>query len=277
MITDAQRIKGLIEKSKESFFTSQNTKPPLINSGKPIGIGDNLLNYDDDYYSDEEPAELDANFVGKDYNDEDEFYDYEEYDSIVNGKRRVFENPLSKKEVNRKPELSSDNDYDYEYYEDDNGLSISKAYNLHSRSSKVEPGTEQSFVKWPQQTPIQRRHSFSSIDHDNGEYEDNTNHYFEQEDFENDVYEKEESNGHYAKTSSELDSTGNYHITYDGKYKYHPNKETKGFIPNYQQFIPSEKDSIPSQEHSHHSMIPIKKDFSQQGKIYHCINYFTFL
>ena len=79
VITDAQRIKGLIEKSKESFFTSQNTKPPLINSGKPIGIGDNLLNYDDDYYSDEEPAELDANFVGKDYDDEDEFYDYEEY------------------------------------------------------------------------------------------------------------------------------------------------------------------------------------------------------
>ena len=50
----------------------------------------------------------------------------------------------------------------------------------------------------------------------------------EQEDYKNDVYEKEETNGYYAKTNSELGSTGNYHITYDGKYKYHPNKETKG-------------------------------------------------
>ena len=64
----------------------------MINSGNEIGLGDNLLNYDDDYYSNEEPAELDANFVGKDYSDEDEFYDYEEYDSIVNGRRRNSEN-----------------------------------------------------------------------------------------------------------------------------------------------------------------------------------------
>ena len=268
MITDAQRIKGLIEKSKESFFTSQNTKPSLINSGKPIGIGDNLLNYDDDYYSDEEPAELDANFVGKDYDDEDEFYDYEEYDSIVNGKRRASENQNSKKESNYQPELSSVNDYNYEYYEDDNGLS--KAYNLHSRSSKVEPGAEQSFVKWPQQIPIQRRHSFSSIDHDNGEYEDHTHHYYEQEDLENDLYEKEETTGQYTKTNSELDSTSNYHITYDGKYKYHPNKETKGFSPNYHQFIPSKEDPL-------HSMVPNRKDFSQQGEICYCFGDFTFL
>ena len=71
MITNAQRIKGLIEKSKEGFFTNQNAKPPVINSGNDIGLRDNSLNYDDDYYSDEEPAELDANFVGKDYSDED--------------------------------------------------------------------------------------------------------------------------------------------------------------------------------------------------------------
>ena len=117
VITDAQRVKGLIEKSKENFF-KENT---LHDGARTLVSGNqfnsnNPLNYDDDYYSDgeEESAELNANFVGKDYSDIDEFYDYEEYDSIVN-RRDEF---LSQDKIfNEKVQKSNEED-DYEYYDD---------------------------------------------------------------------------------------------------------------------------------------------------------------
>ena len=43
----------------------------------------------DDYYYDDDKAEIKANFIGKDYTDEDEFYNYEEYDSIVDRRSSV--------------------------------------------------------------------------------------------------------------------------------------------------------------------------------------------
>ena len=261
VITNAQRIKGLIEKSKEGFFTNQNAKPPVINSGNGIGLGDNSLNYDDDYYSDEEPAELDANFVGKDYSDEDEFYDYEEYDSIVNVKRRAFQNQYRSKQLIQKPEQRSinlsDDDYNYEYYEDDNGLSITKAYNSHPVSSKLDPDINENIVNGQQQTSIQRRHSFSSIDRDNEDYEKRTKQYFEDEGYESD---RHESVGQYLKSYSAMDPQDNYHITYDGKYKYSPKKEEKEAVPNY-------NPSVSSNGYLINSNHPSRNDFSQRGKL----------
>ena len=110
VITDAQRVKGLIEEAKQTFFKEGNA---ISNTGiKSSNQVDSTepANYDDDYYYEDDKAEIKANFIGKDYTDEDEFYDYEEYDSIVD-RRSSDDSPM------QRSLYVGDKNYDYDYYE----------------------------------------------------------------------------------------------------------------------------------------------------------------
>ena len=193
--------------------------------------------------------------VALDYTDEDEFYDYEEYDSIVNGRRRASQHQFTENELGKKVESTNegDDDYNYEYYEDDNGT-------FNSRSSKVEPKfSSQHFVNEPLKTSIQRRHSFSSINGDDEDYDDHPNYYLENNGYEKDGYKVEEDINQYAKAAAGLDPHNNYHITYDGQHRYYSEEEEKESEPNYQPFNPSHEDPF-------HPIVPSSKDFTHQGK-----------
>ena len=234
VITDAQRVKGLIEKSKENFF-KENT---LHDDARTLVSGNqfnsnNPLNYDDDYYSDgeEESAELNANFVGKDYSDIDEFYDYEEYDSIVN-RRDEF---LSQDKIfNEKVQKSNEED-DYEYYDDSDETT---RVNELQMSPEIQKSNQYANIPL-MDANFKRRNSFSSVDHRDEDY-DEPDYGWKEGDYNDDDLAQKEEIYQYARATTY--PPRNYHITYDGRNKYYPEEEDKESLPNYPPLLPSHED-----------------------------------
>ena len=236
VITDAQRVKDLIKKSKENFFeenTLNDDDTRSLLSGNQFN-SNNPLNYDDDYYSDgeEESAELNANFVGKDYADDDEFYDYEEYDSIVNRRDEFLPQDATFKEKVQK----SNEEYDYEYYDDDYETTSEKQLTVSPERQKSNQ-----YANNPLNGSFKQRHSFSSVDRRNEDY-DEPDYGWKEGDYnddDDDLAQKEVYQ--YARATTEYPPR-NYHITYDGRNKYSPEEEENEALPNYQPLLPSHED-----------------------------------
>ena len=246
VITDTQRIKALIEKSKQNFF-----KDAIIPTDSNSAIlnqfeSDDPLNYDDDYYSngEEEPAELNANFVGEDYSDKDQFYDYEDYDSIINrrNQKSSYDQHVSKKKQNH------DNDYNYEYYENNDIIGSGKQSALFSLEK-----TKSDFLSdGPLTNSFKRRHSFSSlIDHVdvNEDYTDEEYGYYEEGiNYDNDDnYRKMEEINHDTRRTSNatppfIYSPRNSYITYDGHHKLYPQEGVRNTLPKYSPSVKPHKD-----------------------------------
>jgi hypothetical protein len=227
VITDAQRVKELIEQSKGNFFQENTDDTSSVVSGSHFN-SNNPLNYDDDYYSEEESAELNANFVGKDYSDDDEFYDYEEYDSIVNRRDQI---------LSRIEKVQKSNDYDeYEYYDDNDETTSVKQFPVSPERQKSNQ-----YGNIPLNDSFKRRHSFSSVDHRNEDY-DETDYDWKEGDYNDDDLAQKEEIYQYARATTYPPL--NHHITYDGRNKYYPEEEQKEPVPNYQPLLPSYEDEF---------------------------------
>ena len=221
VITDAQRVKGLIEEAKQTFFKESNA---ISNTGiKSSNQVDSTepANYDDDYYYDDDKAEIKANFIGKDYTDEDEFYDYEEYDSIVD-RRSSADSPM------QRSLYVGDKNYDYDYYDE-----IGKEKT--SINSIQEPNVN-GYHNYPQNNFFKRRNSFSSVD------------YNQADDEKYDEWNKSDYNSEYEEEKDEkrqpfIGNTPSLYndLTYDGRHVFHHAEKGQDSLPNNRPLVSTDK------------------------------------
>ena len=194
---------------------------PNIQGGQGQFKPDVLADYDADYYSngDDEPAELDADFIGKDYEDEDEYYDYDEYDSIVDRKFRTDSfsgNPIGNEQKFSKDYMNSGDHHGFtKLAKEDFSLLLEKI------------SSNRRHVNDPSNNLLKRRHSFASADYEDYENNDSDENY---DDYEGSAYD----NSDYQETEginyNENRPLGNHLITYDGRDKPYEDVTNKPMI-----------------------------------------------